>query len=268
MLRFQMLVARLQFMNLGLGHPRWRFLPWLRHITGKATICFAGFLLLLHNAIAAGTKHEEAERPLWEAAMNRLKENGGYVAACIETDMKVFGSDGRLLGSVLETERLERAEQKLRWVKTSNKKTGSPGMAVAADLGLQSDPASSLMGYDRWQCKGEEQIDGTSVEIWEGITKADPQNSILAYIERESAFLLRAEFTMPFRLPFGSVLIRGEMLCRRSSTGVWLPAQVTLEQTGRLLFMKRRVQITKNYREWEPRSSSYLSAIPRAKSQK
>ena len=204
-------------------------------------------------------------RPLWQIAIERMRDRGGYVAARVETDLQVFDGDEKLLGTVTEEERLERSGEKIRWLTLSKIKSGSPGMALKADFGLQSDPASALEGYDQWRRRSGGEVAGRPVEVWEGITAADPQNSIVATIDATAGFLTRAEFTLPFRSPVGSLIVKGELTCQRLPEGIWLPSRMTVDQTGRLFFIKRHLHMVKTYTEWQPRVERSLSAIPRAK---
>ena len=204
-------------------------------------------------SVDSGASGGSDERPLWQIAIERMREQGGYVAACVETDLKVYDGDEKLLGTVTEVERMERSGQTIRWVTLSKNKSGSPGMAIKADFGLQSNPASALEGYDEWRRQSVGEYGGGPIEVWEGITVANPQNSILAYIDPVSGFLKCAEFTMPYRSPVGSIIVKGELTCQRWSGDIWLPSQITMDQNGRLFFIKRHLRMVKTYKEWQPR---------------
>lgn len=206
-----------------------------------------------------------ARRPLWQIAIERMREQGGYVAANVETDLQVFDGDEKLLGTVTEAERMERSGDTIRWLTRSKNKSGSPGMTIKADFGLQSNPASALEGYDQWRRRGTGEFPGRPIEVWEGSTGADPQNRIVAYIDATTGSLRRAEFTMPFRSPVGSLIVKGELTCQRLSGDVWLPSRITMDQTGRFFFIKRHLHLVKTYTGWQPRVERTLSAIPRAK---
>jgi hypothetical protein len=211
---------------------------------------------------------ELADRPLWRIAIERMRDQGGYVAARVETDMKVFDGDEKLLGSVTEVERMERSGERFHWRTVSKNTSGNPGMTIKADFGLQANPSSVLEGYDQWYRRSVGEFEGGRIEVWEGISSADPKNSIVAYIDPVAGLLKRAEFTMPFRSPVGSIIVKGELTCQRLPGDIWLPSQITMDQTGRLFFVKRHLHMVKNYKEWQLRTGKSLSAIPRTKTEK
>jgi hypothetical protein len=177
--------------------------------------------------------------------------------------MKVFDGQEKFLGTMTEVEQMERMGARLRWLTQSKTTEGSPGMTIKADFGLQSDPASALKGYDNWRRRSAEDSEAQSVEVWEGVDSTDPENGIVAFIDPATGFLRKAMFTLPFRSPVGSVLVKGELVCEQQPQGVWLPSQITMDQTGRFLFTKRHLHIVKKYKEWQTKETTTLSAIPR-----
>ena len=219
-------------------------------------------------SIDVGVGAGSDKQPLWQVAIERMREQGGYVAACVETELKVYNGDEKLLGTVTEVERMERTGKTIRWVTLSKNKSGSPGMAIKADFGLQSNPASALEGYDQWCRRRVGEYGGGPIEVWEGITVANPQNSILAYIDPASGFLKKAEFTMPYRSPVGSIVVKGELTCQRWSGDIWLPSRITMDQNGSLFLIRRHLRMVKTYKEWQPRARGSLSAITRIKADK
>ncbi len=190
--------------------------------------------------------------PLWQLAIKRTKEKGNYVAGCVLTEMSIFDGEEKLLGTVSEVERMERGgEKKLRWKTESKKQTGSPGMTIKADFGLQADPASALEGYDEWYLRGKGELEGKAIEVWEGISKANPKNKVIVSIDVESQFPRKAEFTIPFFTPLGSQLVNMTLTYALISDGVWLPAISVCDQKGRLLLIRRHIRIAKTYTDWK-----------------
>lgn len=210
--------------------------------------------------IVVGRPHQHTENsgssskpPLWQAAIKSTKANSHYIAGRIETEMSVFNGDGKLLGVVSEVERLELGQGKPRWKTESKKQTGSPGMTIKADFGLQADPGSALDGYDEWHLRGKDQLDGSPVEIWEGISRENPKNKVIAYIDLKTELPRKTESTMPFTTPVGSILVNATLTYAWTADRVWLPSQIVMDQKGRLFFIKRHLHMIKDYKEWRPR---------------
>jgi hypothetical protein len=189
--------------------------------------------------------------PLWQTAIKLTREKGNYVAASVRTEIKVFDGDEKWLGTVTEEERMERSTGKRRWKAVSRKQDGNPGMMIEADFGLQADPATVLEGYDEWHLLETGQSDGRAIEVWEGITKADPQNTVIASLDVESGFPRKAELAMPFHFPLISQVAKITLTYAPAADGVWLPATSVCDQRGRFLLIKRHIRLTKTYTDWE-----------------
>ncbi len=205
----------------------------------------------LPKSVGAG----DAERrlPAWQVAINRTKEKGHYVARCVRTEMRVYDGDENLLGSVSEVERMEPDGGKPRWKSESKNQTGNPGMTIRVDFGLQANPASALEGYDEWRLRGKGQLEGAAIEEWEGITQANPQNTVVVAIDVASGFPRKAEFTFPFSTPLGSQLVHMSLVYEPNPDGVWLPARSVCEQKARFFLYKRHIHLTKTYTDWAER---------------
>jgi hypothetical protein len=194
---------------------------------------------------------EDRKLPLWQAAIRRTRREGNYVAACVRTEMSVFDGDEKLLGMVNEVERMEREGGKTHWKTASKNQTGDPGMTIRADFGLQADPASALEGYDEWHLREKGVWEGKAFEKWEGISKANPNNTVIVSIDVESEFPRKADFTIPFFTPLGSQLVNMTLTYARSPEGVWLPDRSVCDQRGRFLLIRRHIRLAKTYTEWE-----------------
>jgi hypothetical protein len=214
--------------------------------------CFLAAAGLLPAEAPGPRPGEGKERmPLWQAAIRHTREKGHYVAACVSSEMSVYDGDEKLLGTVSEVERLAQDQGKPQWKLESKKQTGSPGMTIRADFGLQADPASALEGYDEWHLQGKKEVDGRAVEIWEGTSQANPPNKVIASIDVESGFPRKAEFTIPFHFPLLSQVVTMTLTYAPGADGVWLPARSVCDQKGRLLLLKRHILLTKTYTDWE-----------------
>jgi hypothetical protein len=205
--------------------------------------------------------NEKESAPLWKRAIERYEATAGFLSGKILTVTSVSDGGGKRLGTVTQTDAIDlsKGTESPTWKLASKTVTGKPGLRFDADFGFQKDPRLIFKEYDRWSLVRSETEEGKLVEVWEGVAADEPENHITAHIDANSAWLLRAEFTFPFRFPLASMVVKARLVCAPNADGLWLPASMTIDQSGRAMFVTRKVVMEKTYLDW---ARPTLSTLP------
>ena len=198
----------------------------------------------------SGTAGWSAEAPLWQRAMSDLTKSPHYWACAVASTMTVYDGDNQRLGAVESRRELELQAGRPVWKETSRKRTGEPGMVITMDLGLQQDSRDVLKDYTEWVLLRTDVVEQVAVEVWQGKLVAEPGNVVVANLEPGTARPRRLQFTFPYHSMLGTMQVSVDVDYAVGPDGAWLPRRATVDQSGRFLFRKRRIQIENNYEDW------------------
>lgn len=188
--------------------------------------------------------------PVWKQATVLMARDGSYWAQRLDHTLTVYNADNEVLGGIETQAELKMDDGQPTWRSRQEKRTGHPGMVITMDLGIQKEPGAVLAEYDAWTLLRNDTIDRISVAVWRGTSSADPRNSATAYFDVASARPLRIDFTLPYKSLLGTQLVSLRLEYRATPEGAWLPWRAVVEHSGRILFMKRRIHLETEYREW------------------
>jgi len=124
------------------------------------------------------------------------------------------------------------------------------------NLHLEDSPADILDGYDSWTSKGLARYEGEPVMLWEGVSAAEAANRALVYIDPETGRPGQADLFMPIRSSFGTRSVAVTVNFGPGPQRTWVPVTAVIDQSGRFMFWKRHLVITKWFQDWVDRGST------------
>jgi hypothetical protein len=220
---------------------RTRVVAWSAHFLFLSCAPMSGF-----GDLAGGAPH-------WRQAVDRITRESDFWAAGVMTTMTVYNGTDELLGSVETNSELELTEGRPVWNQKSRIRKGKPGMTFTMDLGLQETPGVILKEYDSWTLLRKEFLEGSWVQVWKGVESGKPDNTATAYLDESTAWPRQIIFTVPFKsLLLGIKSFTMIVEYKATAEGAWLPSRAIIDQSGRVIFMKRRVHIESEYHGWRP----------------
>lgn len=197
-----------------------------------------------------------AGAPAWEASLGRraVEENvkpHRFWAGSMTSKLTVFDGANRLLGSVETDAELKVANQKPKWTPLQQRKTGSPGMMITMDIGIQSAPEKLFDEYTTWShVKTIDAAEGRT-QVWQGVSREDPRNTVVLQIGEADARPRSAVFSMPYKSWLGTQhQVELELYYRPNEDGIWLPWRSVVDQSTHMLLFKRRIRIETLFRDW------------------
>jgi hypothetical protein len=221
-------------------------------------------VLWLGRAHARASDQQSTGEPLWQRAIREVKKSQGLIAAKVVTHIAVRDGDDVFLGSIESVDVLATPDKiPPTWVNVSKKSMGSPGFTMELNLHIEDDPGSILDGYATWTNQGAAEWAGRSVVRWEGVAlSADAfgaRASALAYIEPDTARPRQVDLVLPIRSNLGTRLVSVTVIFGAGPRGSWVPVSAVIDQSGRFMFWKRHLIITKSFQEWTERGSPGLT---------
>jgi hypothetical protein len=172
----------------------------------------------------------------------------------------VRDGDDVFLGSVESVDVVSAPDKTvLTWVNVSKKSVGSPGITMELNLHLEDDSGSILDGYATWTDQGSASVAGRPVALWEGVANPAEAGHALAYLDPETARPLQVDLVMPIHSSLGTRLVSVTVIFGPAPNDAWVPVSAVIDQSGRFLFWKRHLIITKSFQDWAARGSTVLT---------
>jgi len=224
-------------------NPGWRRWLWLGWALG-----------LPLAASASGDQH--TGEPLWQAAMAGIKSSQALTAARVVTVVTVFDGDEALLGTIESVETVSWTSGHPVWQNVAKKSTGKPGFTMELNLNIEKDPGGLLDGYGEWRPLAAAQLEGASYSVWESHRPGDETDTARVFVDPQTSRPKRADFTMPIHSNLGTRLVALTVLFGPGPKQTWVPVQATIDQTGRFMFWKRHLVITKTFHGWMEQPAS------------
>jgi hypothetical protein len=219
-------------------------------------LCANGFL-------TSASAEEFVREPLWQLAIRQVKKSQNLTASKVVTQITVRDGDDVFLGSVESVDVVSVPEKNpLTWVNVSKKSVGSPGITMELNLHLEDDPGSILDGYATWVEQGMTLLDGRPVALWQGTADPAEAGHALAYIDPDAGRPLQVDLVMPIHSNLGTRLVSVTVIFGPGPNDAWVPMSAVIDQSGRFMFWKRHLIITKSFQDWAARGSTSLTTGP------
>jgi hypothetical protein len=186
-----------------------------------------------------------------QRVLSLIAQSQGYKAGRMLNSLLVYDKTDILLGRIDTVMQLDVSKRNPEWSQVSQNRTGSPGMVIAMDFGIQGDPATVLKEYDSWLLNHEEAEDGKQLEVWVGSSHKEPGNSVSVWLEKNNQYPRKMSFKLPYKSILGSSIVTMELKYIRDKSGVYLPSRAVVDQTGRFLLTKRRIHFEVEYQDWK-----------------
>jgi len=212
-------------------------------------------------AAAPAADRGSVGQPLWQRAIREVQKSQGLLAAKVVTHITVRDGDDVFLGSIGSVDVLV-APDKIppTRVNVSKKSVGSPGITMELNLHLEDSPGSILEGYATWNNKGVTELSGGAVVLWEGVASPEAAGRALAYLDPDTARPQRVDLALPIHSNLGTRLVSVTIDFGPGPGDTWVPVGAVIDQSGRFMFWKRHLIITKTFQEWTERVPSGSAA--------
>lgn len=227
-------------------------------------IFFAIAAVRANDAIApAPGKVPPGELP-WQRAIGWLKKSERLVASKVVTQLTVRDGSDVFLGSIesVDVSTFTGKDSATTWVNVSKKTVGTPGFTMELDLHLEDAPSGILDGYATWTDRGVASFAGRPAGRWEGVAEPAENGTALAYLDPETAKPSQVDLVFPLHSNLGTRQVSVTVIFGPGPGDAWVPVSAVIDQSGRFMFWRRHLIITKIFQDWAERGSTKVATSP------
>ncbi len=219
-------------------------------------ICGRSLALARRRCLIVAGAEESAREPLWQLAIRQVKKSSNLTASKVVTQITVRDGADVFLGSVESVDVVSVPEKDaLTWVNVSKKSIGSPGITMELNLRLRRTSPGNIPRWllrIGWTKAMTLVAAGRPVGAVAGRRHGGPRGSAghaLAYLDPDTARPLQVDLVLPIHSNFGTRLVSVTVSFGSGPDDASVPVNAVIDQSGRFMFWKRHLIITKSFQE-------------------